>query len=206
MAHTPYVFEGLTRGQMSQFNGSFADEGEFAFGWWNADGKERSSKAHVVGDNRTNPSDADYDYRFASLVEVIPAGQIDRSDATVLPAAQPWSNRNETIAAINRRFPWYISSRDASLEDIRFTPNYIRAFNAGTLHHSFNVPNATNMMDFTARAASHTATLTMTAGAVTSTNGSISFPLVTGANTLTVVVTAGTNTKTYTFTITRESP
>ena len=115
MDHTPYVFEGLTRGQLALYNGSFADEGEFAFGWWNADRKERSSKTHVTGDNRTNPSDTDYDYRFASLVEIIPESQIDRSDATILPAAQPWGNRNETIAAINERFPWYVSSRDASL-------------------------------------------------------------------------------------------
>ena len=206
MEHTPYVFEGMTSGQRGLFNGSFADEGEFAFGWWNADRKERSIKPHVPGDLRTDPSNVDYDYRWASMVEVIPADQIDRSDATILPSAQPWANRRETIAAINTRFPWYISSRDASLARIKFTPNYIRAFNAGTLHHSFNVPNAANMMRFTASAASHAATVAMSIGAVTSTNGAISFPLVTGVNTLTVVVTAGTNTKTYTFAITRESP
>ena len=206
LAHNPYDLDGMTTAQVNLFNNVFGDDGEFALGWWNVDRKERVLRTHVVGDGRTDPSSTDYDYRYGSLVAVIPAADIDRSDAALLPAAQPWTRKEEVVAAINERFPWYISNHDASLSDVRFTPNYLLAFYSATTAYSFTVPNSVSSITLAVHTASHTSTVLMTGAARSSSTGSITILLTVGVTNLQVVVTSGSGaTKTYTFAITRET-
>ena len=115
MEHTPYDFADYGSSGLSVYDSVFADGGEYALGWWNLDRNQRVFKSHTPGDNRTNPSSTDFDYRYASIVALIPESEIDRTDPASLPAVQPWTRFSEVVTQINRRFPWYVSNRDATL-------------------------------------------------------------------------------------------
>ena len=111
-------FVNYSSGQDDRFLECFGDAGAYAKGWWDGDARERSLKTSspaAAVDPMITPSQAEFDLRFASVVELIPAGEIDRTDTTLRNDEHPWTERDAIVAKINARLPWYQPSSDATL-------------------------------------------------------------------------------------------
>ena len=72
------------------------ENGLFFTSWWDYATKQRSYETRtILSDPLLSEAGPDYDPRRASLVTLIPEGEIDRTDTTIRGAAQPWLARHQ---------------------------------------------------------------------------------------------------------------
>ena len=190
------------------FNENFADDGEYALGWFDIDTKVAPVRTDMVADEKRDVSSSRFDRRFASAVHLIPESEIDRTtDTTLFPERQEWTRRAEVVAEINKRFPWYATNADANILLLEYTPNVFDDPYPLGRTRSANVENAVASVLLAVQPSSHSATVVITSGIHTSRTGSLQIPLAVGANVITVVITSGNgaNTTTHTDTITRRT-
>jgi hypothetical protein len=202
----PYDLENFTATQDAVFDSTFADEGEFAIGWFDIDTKTQPLRTDITNDPRL--SGARYDYRFASKVRLIPEGEIDRTNTLLFPGSQPWTGRADVVEAVNKRFPWYVNRSDSLLQRAEFSPRMFTNFLPTRYNRSGNFSSLINSVVIVVHPRSHSATTVITAGTLSSTNGTLSVPFTLGqVLDIVVVVTAGdgVHTSTYTYTITRRA-
>ena len=105
-ASSPFDFATLTTAEASTYAGVQGEGGLYFEAWWDAATKA-APKSSVFTDPLRNPTGPNYDQRAASLVTLIPEGEIDRSDRTISGRDQPWGSRERTTKWINSRMPWY---------------------------------------------------------------------------------------------------
>ena len=202
----PYDLDDLSATEVALFESTFADEGEYALGWYNIDAKSQPLRTDISSDPRL--SGARYDYRFASKVRLIPENEIDRTNTLLFPGSQPWNGRNDVVEAINKRFPWYVNRKDSLLKRAEFSPRMFPNFLPTRYNRSGNFSSLINSALIVVHPRSHSATTVITAGALTSTTGSLNVPFTLGqTQDFVIVVTAGdgVHTSTYTYTITRRA-
>ena len=202
----PYDLDDFTTTQETVFESTFADEGEFAIGWFDIDTKTQPLRTDIAGDPRL--SGARYDYRFASRVRLIPEGEIDRTNSLLFPGSQPWTGRAAVVEAINKRFPWYVNRKDSLLQRAEFSPRMFANFLPTRYNRSGNFSSLVSSAILVVHPRSHSASTVITAGSLTSTSGSLNVPFTLGqTQDFVVVVTAGdgVHTSTYTYTITRRA-
>ena len=202
----PYDLENFTATQDAVFDSTFADEGEFAIGWFDIDTKTQPLRTDITNDPRL--SGARYDYRFASKVRLIPEGEIDRTNTLLFPGSQPWTGRADVVEAVNKRFPWYVNRKDSLLQRAEFSPRMFPNFLPTTYNRSGNFSSLISSAVLVVHPRSHSASTVITAGTLTSTTGTLNVPFVLGQVVdFVVVVTAGNGvaTSTYTYTITRRA-
>ena len=202
----PYDLEDFTTIQDTVFDSTFADEGEFAIGWFDIDTKTQPLRTDMAGDPRL--SGARYDYRFASMVRLIPEGEIDRTNSLLFPGSQPWTGHAAVVEAVNNRFPWYVNRSDSLLQRAEFSPRMFPNFLATRYSRSGNFSSLVSSAILVVHPRSHSASTLITAGALTSTSGSLNVPFALGqTQDFVVVVTAGdgVHTSTYTYSITRRA-
>ena len=204
----PHDFDGFTLAESNLFDETFADDGEYALGWFDVDTKSHPVRTDKPNDDRLIKSNLRYDLRFASKVRIIQDGAVDRTDQTVLPDVQRWNARHVVVPEINKRFPWYVSNGDSLLKLARFTPRVWPNFIETRFNRPGNINADQPLALLVVRPRSHSATTVITAGTLSSTNGSLNVPFNPGQTIdVVVVVTAGdgVHTSTYTYTITRRT-
>ena len=104
---TPFDFETLDTTQTIGFGLTHEEDGLFFTSWWDYATKERSLKPQDSNDPLLNKVSPNYDPRRGSLVTLIPEGEIDRTDSTILGPNQPWLARDRTVRQINAKLPFY---------------------------------------------------------------------------------------------------
>ena len=203
----PYDLEGMTTEQATLFDETFADDGEFALGWFDIDAKAQTVRTDVTGDRRLS-SGVNYDYRFASKVRLIPESEIDRRNTLLFSPSQNWQGRGAVVDRVNERFPWYISKKDSLLSNARFTPRLWPNFLPDAFVRSGNFASTISAAVLVVHTRSHSATTRIVAGTFSSTTGSLNVPFALGQVVdFVVTVTAGdgVTTSTYTYTVTRRA-
>ena len=104
---TPFDFETFNTTQALGWGFTHEEDGLFFTSWWDYATKERSLKPQNSNDPLLNKVSPNYDPRRGSLVTLIPEGEIDRTDSTILGPNQPWLARANTVRQINAKLPFY---------------------------------------------------------------------------------------------------
>ena len=202
----PYDLDGLTTTQATLFDETFADEGEYALGWFDIDARTNPIRTDITNDTRLTKTNDRYDYRFASKVRLIPESEIDRTDSTTFPGAQSWTERDTVVAAVNGRFPWYVNNSNSLLQNARFAPRIFPNFLGNTFARASTFASQLTNILLVVHPRSHSATTRIVAGTLDSTTGSLNVPFNLG-QTIPIIVTVtagdGVHTSVYTYTITR---
>ena len=107
MNATPFDFGTLDSHQASDFAVTHKEDGLYFTSWWDYATMERSLRPNDPSDPLLSKTGPNYDARRASLVTLIPEGEIDRTDSTIRGADQPWLARTRVVNAINAKLPFY---------------------------------------------------------------------------------------------------
>ena len=205
----PWDFVAYTSGEDAQFRECFGNAGAYAVGWWNGSTISKAIKAATTIPNpMLTPSQAEFDFRAASIVELIPASEIDRTDTTLRNDAHPWTERVAIEEKINARLPWYQPSSDATLaaSPITSTVTGISDFSASLGYYT--VSTTRSFIAFRPAPTSSRATMIATVnGNKTNDPTTFNAALRNGGNTIVITVTAQDQetTMSYTYEINRTS-
>lgn len=104
---TPFDFATFDTSQATAFGYTHEEDGLFFTSWWDFATKEQSIRLNDPSDPLLSKTGPNYDFRRASLVTMIPEGEIDRTDSTIRGAEQPWLARDRTVRQINAKLPFY---------------------------------------------------------------------------------------------------
>ena len=104
---SPYDFATFSTNQATAYASTQEENGLFFTSWWDYATKQRSLKPDDLRDPLLSRAGPNFDPRRGSVVTLIPEGEIDRTDTTILGAAQPWLARQRVLGIINAKMPWY---------------------------------------------------------------------------------------------------
>ena len=103
---SPFDFV-LTVDEQGRFDNVQAEGGLYFKAWWGHSSKMVETKPISISNTKLNPTSPNYDVRTASKVTLIPEGEIDRRDTTAFASTQLWGSRDNRVAQMNARMPFY---------------------------------------------------------------------------------------------------